>query len=118
MAISLILGYGLWSPTRGPAWGEIQSALDSRRWGDAEAGLRRWVSARPEDRDAWLMLGELLYDRGHHDEALPALQRVEGRHRGWVRAQTLIGEIAVEQRLIADAERAFRRAVERDRGAV
>ena len=95
LATSLILGFGLWGPTRGPSWREIQAAVDSQRWVDAEAGLRRWLREKPEDRDAWMMLGELLFDRGREDEALLALRRVKEGHRDWVHAQTLIGEIAV-----------------------
>jgi tetratricopeptide (TPR) repeat protein len=118
LAASSILTYGLWAAGRGPNWSEIRAAVDSQRWADAEAGLRRWLGENPRDRDAWLMLGELLFDQGRHDEALLALRPVMEGHRGWVRAQTLVGEIAIAQRRIADAERSFRRAAERDDGAV
>jgi len=118
LAAASILGYVRWSPAPGPAWREIESAIAARRWADAEAALRRRLGARPDDRDAGLLLGELLFDRGRGDEALPALQRIDQGHPGWARAQTLIGEIAIRQRRIADAERAFRLAAEHDRGAV
>src|SRR5262249_24083648 len=59
-----------------------------------------------------------LFDQGRPQEALPALGRVPEGDPGWLHAQLLIGEIAVQRRDLAAAERTYRRAAERDRGAV
>jgi tetratricopeptide (TPR) repeat protein len=52
------------------------------------------------------------------DDALAALQHVRESDRGWVNAQTVLGEIAVRQHRLAEAEQCFRRAAERDPRAV
>jgi len=83
-----------------------------------EAGLRRWLQGHPRDGDAWEMLGGLLFDQGRMDDALTALRQVREVDPGWVHAQTVIGEIAIRQRRLAEAEQTFRRAAERSRRAV
>jgi tetratricopeptide (TPR) repeat protein len=96
----------------------IRRAVAARRWGDVEAGLRRWLQGHPHDGDAWEMLGGLLFDQGRFEDALQALRQVREVDRGWANAQTVIGEIAVRQRRLAEAEQCFRRAAGRDRRAV
>src|SRR5262249_37308790 len=63
-------------------------------------------------------LGGLRFEQGLMEEALTALQRVREADLGWVHAQTMIGEIAIRRRRLAEAEHAFRRASERGRRAV
>jgi predicted negative regulator of RcsB-dependent stress response len=65
-----------------------------------------------------MLLGRVLFDQGREDEALGALQRVGDGDRDWVDAQTLIGEIAIRQRHLAEAERIFRRVAEHKGRAV
>src|SRR4029077_19207374 len=105
LAALLTLGYWLWSSSRERSWKAIQAAADSQRWADAEVGLRRWLRENPQDRKAWMMLGRLLFDQGGEAEALLALRRVKIGDQDSVDAQTLIGEIAINQRRIAEAER-------------
>jgi tetratricopeptide (TPR) repeat protein len=93
-------------------------AADLERWADVEAGLRRWLSQHPHDGNAWVMLGGLLFDRGRDDEALSALRRVKEVDEGWPHSQTLIGEIAIRRHRIAEAERIFEGAAQRDRRAI
>jgi tetratricopeptide (TPR) repeat protein len=96
----------------------IQRALAAGRWGDVEAGLRRWLKGNPSDDAAWEMLGGLLFDQGRMDEAQGALRHVREADPGWANAQLVIGEIAIRQHRLADAEQSFRRAAGRDRRAV
>src|SRR5262249_40544616 len=97
-ATLLTLGYWLSRPSREQRWKAIQTAVDSQRWADVESGLRHWLRNDPEDRNAWTMLGGLLFDQGREDEALMALRRVRPVDQDWVHAQTLLGEIAIKQR--------------------
>jgi tetratricopeptide (TPR) repeat protein len=64
------------------------------------------------------MLGGLLFDRGRNHEALSALRRVREEDEGWLHSQTLIGEIAIRQHRIAEAERILGGAAQRDRRAI
>ena len=64
------------------------------------------------------MLGGVLFDRGRMEDALAALRQVREVDPGFVNAQTVIGEIAVRQRRLAEAERSFRRAAGLNRRAV
>jgi tetratricopeptide (TPR) repeat protein len=112
------IGYLRISASREPSVDVIRAAVAQKRWGDVENGLRRWVSRHPRDGDAWEMLGGLLFDQGRIHEALMALRRLRESDRGFVHAQTLIGEIAVTQRNLPAAERAFRNAARRDETAV
>jgi tetratricopeptide (TPR) repeat protein len=104
-------------PAPAVRWEEIQAAADSGRWPDAEAGLRLWLRARPDDGEAWDMLGSLLFDAGRDAESLAALSRVKEEDGGWVHARTLMGDLAIRRREAAEAERILRAVVERDRKA-
>jgi tetratricopeptide (TPR) repeat protein len=64
------------------------------------------------------MLGGLFFDQGRMDDALRALRQVREVDPGYAAAQTVIGEIAIQQHRLADAEQSFRRAAERDPRAV
>jgi tetratricopeptide (TPR) repeat protein len=83
-----------------------------------ETGLRRWLERHPRDGDAWEMLGGLLFDQGRMEDALTALRQVREGDPGWVHAQTVVGEIAIRQHRLAEAEQSFRRAAGRNRRAV
>src|SRR5437763_11379558 len=85
---------------------------------EAETGLRRWLKQKPSDGNAWLMLGDLLFDQGRWDEALSALLRVRAVDEDWPHAQTLIGEIWIKRRNLSEAERFLRQAAGRDRRAI
>ena len=77
-------------------------------------GCRR----HPQDSDAWEMLGGVLFDQGRMDDALTALRQVREVDREWANAQLVIGEIAIRQRRLAEAEECFRGASARNRRAV
>jgi tetratricopeptide (TPR) repeat protein len=117
--LAALIASGCWfgSPAQVPSWRDIQSAADSRRWADLEAGLRRWLRAYPDDGDAWAMLGDLLFDQGRDPEALTSLRHVEETNPAWGHARTLIAELAIRQRDLAGAERVLRGVAERDRRA-
>jgi tetratricopeptide (TPR) repeat protein len=83
-----------------------------------EVGLRRWLKAHPQDSAAWELLGGLLFDQGRMHDALTALRQVREVDPGWENAQTVIGEIAVREHRLAEAEESFRRAAGRNRRAV
>jgi tetratricopeptide (TPR) repeat protein len=117
-AALLSLGYALSSPSREQRLAAIREAVAAQRWGDVESGLRSWLRDNPRDGDAWEMLGGLLFDRGRPDEAIEVLRHVPERHAGWGHAQGLIGEIEVGRHHLPEAELAFRRASQRDPGAV
>ena len=70
------LGFMFWASSREPSLEQIRRAVAARRWGDVEAGLRRWLQRHPQDGDAWEMLGGVLFDQGRLDEALTALRQV------------------------------------------
>jgi cytochrome c-type biogenesis protein CcmH/NrfG len=92
------LGYWFVNVSREQSWAPIQAAVDSQRWVEAETGLRRWLGQKPGDGNAWMMLGDLLFDQGRWDEALSALLRVRAVDKDWPHAQTLIGEIWIKRR--------------------
>jgi len=83
-----------------------------------EVGLRRRLQRHPQDGDAWELLGGLLFDQGRMEDARMALREVREVDPGWVNAQIVIGEIAIRQRRLAEAEQSFRRAAGRNRRAV
>jgi tetratricopeptide (TPR) repeat protein len=112
------IGYLRMSASREPSVEAIRAAVAQKRWGDVENGLRRWVTRHPRDGDAWEMLGGLLFDQGRIHEALMALRTVRESDRGFCHAQSLIGEIAVRQRNLPAAERAFTNAAKRNETAV
>ncbi len=112
------LGSVFWASSREQSLEMIRSAFAARRWDEVEAGLRRWLQGHPHDGDAWEMLGGLLFDQGRMEDALTALRQVREVDRGWAHAQMVVGEIAVRQRRLAEAEQSFRRAAGRDRRAV
>ena len=112
------LGSVFWASSREPSLESIRRAFAARRWGDVEAGLRRWLQGHPQDGAAWEMLGGLLFEQGRMEDALTALRQVRESDPGWVNAQTVIGEIATRQHRFAEAEQSFRRAAGRNRGAV
>lgn len=112
------LGSVFWASTREQTLETIRRAVAAGRWGDVEAGLRRWLQGHPQDGDAWEMLGGLLFDQGQMEDALTALRQVREVDPGWAHAQMVIGEIAIRQRRLAEAEQSFRRAAGRNRRAV
>jgi cytochrome c-type biogenesis protein CcmH/NrfG len=118
LAAVMGLGYVMWRAPGAPSLETIRRAFAEKRWGDVESGLRRWLRAHPQDGNGWEMLGGVLFDQGRMQDAVTALRHVRKTDAGWVSAQTLIGEIAVEQGNLVEAERSFRLASERDRRAV
>ncbi len=112
------LGSMFWASTWEPSLATIRKAFADRRWGDVEAGLRRWLHTHPQDGDAWEMLGGLLFDQGRLNEAIAALRQVREANSGWANAQLILGEIAVRQHRLGDAEASFRQASRRDRRIV
>jgi tetratricopeptide (TPR) repeat protein len=96
----------------------IRRAFADRRWGDVEAGLRHWLQRHPQDGDAWEMLGGVLFDQGRMDDAVTALRQVREVDSGWANAQMVIGEIAIRERRLGEAEQSLRRASGRNRRAV
>jgi tetratricopeptide (TPR) repeat protein len=118
VAAGLTLLYVFWSAARQPSLEAIRRAFAAKRWEEVEGSLRRWLDLHPRDGNAWEMLGGVLFDRGRIPEAKRALLRVRPGDDGWVNAQVLIGEIAVRERNLAEAEAAFRRACEREPRAV
>jgi tetratricopeptide (TPR) repeat protein len=118
--LAALLTVAIWlaRPTREASWKAILRAADAQRWADVEAGLRHWLRQNPKDGNAWAMLGGLLFDRGREHEALSALRRVREVDDGWLHSQTLIGEIAIRQHRIAEAERIFAGAAQSNRPAI
>jgi tetratricopeptide (TPR) repeat protein len=112
LTLALGLGFVIMNTAGRPSLEAIRRALAEKRWDDVEHGLRGWLHEHPRDGDAWEMLGGLLFDRGRRDEALAALKRVTPQDRGWANAQTMIGEIAVNEHRLAEAEGCFRRAAD------
>jgi tetratricopeptide (TPR) repeat protein len=119
LAVAAGLAYVLWShyQEQGLKAG-IQRAMVEKRWGDVEAGLERWLRDHPDDGNAWEMLGGVLFDQGRAREARMALRRVRDADPGWVNAQTVIGQIALQEHDLPEAERCFRHAAGRDRRAI
>jgi tetratricopeptide (TPR) repeat protein len=118
LAALATIGIWLARHTREASWQAILRAADLKHWADVEAGLRRWLTQSPQDRNAWAMLGGLLFDQGRDDEAFAALRRVREVDEGWLHSQTLIGEIAIRHHRIAEAERIFRAAAQHDLRAI
>jgi tetratricopeptide (TPR) repeat protein len=114
LALALAVGYVFLNAARQPTHEAIRKALAEKRWEDVELGLRGWLREHPRDGDAWEMLGGLLVDQGRRPEALEALKRVREHDAGWAHAQTLVGEIYLEDHDVARAEQSFRRAAGRD----
>ena len=112
------LGFMFWASSREPSLEQIRRAVAARRWGDVEAGLRPWLQRHPQDSGAWELLGGVLFDQGRLDDALTALRQVREVDRGWANAQLVIGEIAIRQHRLAEAEQCFRGASARNRQAV
>jgi enediyne biosynthesis protein E4 len=106
-----ILGRGTDPQTQ---WRIIGEAVAEKRWEEVESRLARWLERFPEDGNAWVHLGGLLYDRGRTEEALAAFRRVTEWDAAWPMAQTRIGEVARREGRIAEAESAFWAAVRRE----
>ncbi len=117
LAVFVSLGSVFWVSSRQPSLEMIRRAVAARRWAEVEAGLRHWLQRHPQDGDAWEMLGGLLFDQGRLEDALSALRQVREVDAGWVNAQIVIGEIAVRQHRLPEAEQSFRRAAGRNRRA-
>jgi tetratricopeptide (TPR) repeat protein len=118
VAALVTIGIGLARPTREASWNAILRGAELQRWADVEAGLQGWLRQNPRDGNALVMLGGLLFDQGRDPEALSALRRVSEGDEGWLHSQTLIGEIALRQHRITEAELIFRTAAQRTRGAI
>jgi tetratricopeptide (TPR) repeat protein len=116
----VLVGSGLWLRGRSPErrWAAIEVALAQRRWAEAEAQLRRWVQAHPDDGRAWLRLGGVLGFQGQDDAAERAFQRVKVSDGAWAVAQMLIGEGAIKRHDLPAAERAFWAVAEKEPAAV
>jgi tetratricopeptide (TPR) repeat protein len=91
----------------------IQKAVAAKQWAAVEAGLRTWLNTHPNDGAAWEMLGGVLFDRDRPTEALHALEKVRATDPGWVHAQTLIGEMALQRHQLAEAEQRYLDAARR-----
>ncbi len=104
--------------TRAPAWDEIERARSRRRWPEMEAGLKRWIEAKPSDARARLMLADLQLGLGRRDEAVVGLSSVPQSNPAWAQVQTMLGELAIRERQAAHAERIFRKVAENDSQAL
>ncbi len=100
--------------TRAPAWEEIERARSRRRWHEMEAGLKRWIEAKPGDARARLLLADLQLGLGRRDEAVLGLSSVPQSNPAWVQVQGMLGELAIRDRQAAHAERIFRMIAEHD----
>ena len=95
----------------------IRSAIEARRYVEAEAALVRRLEGDPDDA-AWLMLGDLRAKAGRDDEALPAFERVRGPGPSYSRARTRAAEIFLRRRDASRAEQALRDAAKGDPEAI
>ena len=105
-------------PDQAVQWSAIHQVMEARRWPEAAGLLERWLARTPEDGRAWLLLGTVRDAQGRPEEALAALRRVAEGDPGWPLAQSTMGEVALRRGDAAGAERAFRRAADRDPNAV
>jgi len=101
-----------------PAWEEIERAKSRRRWPELEAGLTRWIEAKPTDARARLMLADLQLGLGRRDDAVRGLSAVEQSNPSWAQVQTTLGELAIRERQAAYAEQIFREVANRDAQAL
>jgi tetratricopeptide (TPR) repeat protein len=92
----------------------IQKAIAARRWPEAERRLVDWIASHPDDGNARVMLAVLLLGRRNEGEARETLLAVREGDPARSRAQGLLGEMALQGRRAAEAERAFRDAAARD----
>ncbi|WZO95934.1 FG-GAP-like repeat-containing protein [Isosphaeraceae bacterium EP7] len=113
-AVAALVGLGLWVEFRPlPTWKAIREASGRRRWAEAESMLGRWLRSRPDDGDAWMLMAGAIREQGRESEVAGALAKVGPTSRAWGRAQSMLGEIALQDRDAAAAERAFRNSAGR-----
>jgi thioredoxin-like negative regulator of GroEL len=96
-----------------PTVAQVRAAAAAGRWAEAESLLRRRLDARPEDGPTRLLLATLLIPRGGRDAALDLLRGVPESDPERARAAALVGELELQARRAAEAERAFREAAAR-----
>ena len=92
----------------------IRSAIEAKRFDEAEAGLVRRLDGGPVDDQAWLMLGSLRGIAGRDDGALAAFDRVRGPGPIYSQARTQAAEIFLRKCDASQAEEALRDAADRD----
>src|SRR5262245_33288902 len=77
LSVGALASLGFW--VRGRAaearWQAIRTAIDRKRWTDAESMLGEWVKGHPGDGKAWLNLGSVLGILGRPTDARDAFRR-------------------------------------------
>ena len=99
--------------TPAPTWPRIQQAAEAKRWDEAEPMLERWMSDHPRHGEALMMLADLRIRVGRPQDARALLQGIRESSPSWVQAQVMLGELAIRDRLAAEAEAVFRRLAAR-----
>ena len=120
LVVGGIIGLGLvWNAARPPEdFSSIRSAMDDRRFAEAEAGLHARLARSSDDELALMLLGVLQALTGRDPAARQTFERINGPGPVWTQAQTHLGEIAMRSHQLAEAETTFRAVADRDPAAV
>ena len=110
----------VWLPRlRGsPTWDDIQRAAAAGRWPEVDTKLSRWIRVYPSDDKARMMLAKLRLRQQQRDGVAAVLVPIPETSPNWREAQSLLGEVAIAERLAAEAENIFRRLAEHDSKAI
>jgi glycosyltransferase involved in cell wall biosynthesis len=79
------------------------AARDERRWTDAVAQYRRYLSRQPQDAAIWVQLGHMLGESGQFDEAERAYQTADKLQPGNADLALCRGHLAVRQGKVEEA---------------
>ncbi|MBI2319969.1 MAG: tetratricopeptide repeat protein [Betaproteobacteria bacterium] len=91
---------------------EVRALVEAGRSHEAEKKLRATLALRPEDADAWHMLGLVHHLRGEHGQAARMIERAirNGPEAAFMRAN--LAEVCAALAMFEQAEAHYRRALE------